>query len=80
MEVFMDGTTAAAQLLRRREAAAVLGIGERTLFSLTARGAIPSRRIGRAVRYSPGELSAWVRAGCPCEPGAGVRVREAARE
>lgn len=76
----MDKATGSVQLLRRREAAALLGLGERTLFSLTSRGAIPARRIGRAVRYAPGELARWVALGCPTEPGAGARVREAARE
>lgn len=54
-------------LLPAREAAAALAISERTLWSLTNSGAIPSRKIGRSVRYSPADLSAWVAAGCPTE-------------
>ncbi|MCH7791750.1 MAG: helix-turn-helix domain-containing protein [Planctomycetes bacterium] len=57
----------------------MLGIGARTLWTLTNRGAIPSRKIGRSVRYCPAELRAWVAAGCPTEPGAAERVRKAVR-
>jgi excisionase family DNA binding protein len=66
-------------LVKARDAAAMLGIGERTLWSLTKRGAVPSRRIGRAVRYPVAELRAWLDAGCPTEPGAAEGVRAAMR-
>jgi excisionase family DNA binding protein len=39
-----------------REAAAALRISERTLWSLTKKGAIPSAKIGRAVRYDVRDL------------------------
>jgi excisionase family DNA binding protein len=53
-------TTLARLLLTRRQAAQTLAIGERTLWELTRSGAIPCLRIGRAVRYSPLDLQAWI--------------------
>ncbi len=67
-------------LVKARDAAAMLCIGERTLWSLTKSGAVPSRRIGRAVRYPVAELRAWLDAGCPTEPGAAEGVRAAMRK
>jgi excisionase family DNA binding protein len=67
-------------LVKPKQAAAMLGIGERTLWSLTKCGALPSRRIGRSVRYCPTEVRAWIEAGCPAEPGAADGVRAAMRE
>ncbi|MBN1512612.1 MAG: helix-turn-helix domain-containing protein [Phycisphaerae bacterium] len=46
--------------LRPREAAAMLGLSARTLWSLTARGAIPSFKVGRATLYSVQALREWV--------------------
>jgi len=48
------------QLLTAREAAAELTISERTLWTLTKTGEIPSVRIRRSVRYLPADLSAYV--------------------
>ena len=67
-------------LIGVKAAAAVLALGERTLWSLTNCRAIPSRKIGRSVRYSPDELHAWIAAGCPSEPGAADQVRTALRK
>lgn len=47
-------------LLPRREAAQVLSLSERTLWTFTKAGEIPSIRIGRSVRYSLADLRAWV--------------------
>ena len=48
-------------LLTAKEAAAALGVCEKTLWSLTdPRGPIRCVRIGRAVRYDPHDLSAWI--------------------
>jgi excisionase family DNA binding protein len=53
-------------LLKSREAADSLGIGERTLWELTARGDIPVIRIpgrgkkARALRYDVDDLRAWI--------------------
>lgn len=62
-----------ALLIDARQAAAVLRLGRRKLWSLTICGAIPSRRIGRAVRYAPSELETWIANGCPTEPRGGRR-------
>jgi hypothetical protein len=48
-------------LLAPTEAAESLRICEKILWSLTQpRGPIPCVRLGRAVRYSPGELQKWI--------------------
>jgi hypothetical protein len=62
-----------------RIACRTLNISPRTLWALTSADVIPVRRIGRAVRYSPAELAAWVACGCPTEPGSAERVRRAVR-
>lgn len=67
-------------LIDSETAAAMLGMGTRTLWGLTKCEAIPVRRVGRLVRYCPDELRAWVAAGCPTEPGAADRVRKGARQ
>ena len=43
-----------------REAAKALGISERKLWDVTNQGAIPCVRIGRAVRYDPADIRAWI--------------------
>jgi excisionase family DNA binding protein len=52
----------AALLLRSRDAARALAIGERKLWELTKRNLIPCVRIGRSVRYSLPDLQAWIEA------------------
>jgi hypothetical protein len=52
-----NGTTL---LLRPRDAACALAIIERKLWELTNLNLIPCVRIGRAVRYSPLDLQAWI--------------------
>jgi excisionase family DNA binding protein len=46
-------------LLTPREAAEMLAISTRTLWTLTDRGEIAATRIGRAVRYQIDELRAF---------------------
>lgn len=46
-------------LVNTREAARMLCISERTLWTLTQEGRIPSLKIGRAVRYRVADLEAW---------------------
>lgn len=48
------------QLLRPSDAARVLAISPRKLWELTNRGELPAVRIGRAVRYDPCDLTAWI--------------------
>ncbi len=69
-------TTTAPLLIDAEAACAMLSMGERRLWSLTNRRAIPSFKIGKSRRYCPDELRAWIRAGCPTEGGAGDRVRK----
>jgi excisionase family DNA binding protein len=52
----------ATRLLTSPEAARCLAISERLLWSLTKRGELPCVRIGRAVRYDPADLRAWIEA------------------
>lgn len=52
--------TVLENLLRPKEAAALLAISARTLWSLTASGEIASLRIGRAIRYRPEDLRAFI--------------------
>lgn len=47
-------------LLTAREAADVLRISERTLWSLTNSGELPSVRVGRSVRYDQSDLASWI--------------------
>ncbi|HYE60701.1 MAG TPA: hypothetical protein VD997_01785 [Phycisphaerales bacterium] len=76
-----DTTTSTAPLLIDAKAARVmLCMGERRLWMLTNCGAIPSRKIGKSVRYSPEELAAWVALGCPTDSRAGEQIRHAMRE
>lgn len=75
-----EGPAPIPALINARGAAAMLAIGARSLWSYTNCRAIPSRRIGRSVRYVPAELLAWVDMGCPTDPGAADRVRTAMQE
>ncbi len=43
-----------------REAAAALGVCEKTLYTLTKSGQLPAVRIGRSVRYAVEDLQAFV--------------------
>jgi len=48
-------------LVTSREAASLLSVSERTLWSITApRGPIPAIRLGKAVRYAVDDLLAWI--------------------
>ena len=47
-------------LVDSREAARLLSVCEKTLWTLTNRDGLPCVRLGRAVRYSPADLRAWI--------------------
>lgn len=47
-------------LLKPKEAAAALSIGQRKLWELTNCGEIPSIRIGRQLRYDVDALREWI--------------------
>jgi excisionase family DNA binding protein len=49
-------------LLTVRQVAELLGICERTAFELTRTGRLPAVRIGRAVRYAPADVAAFIEA------------------
>ena len=71
---------AAPLLINSTAACVILGISPRKLWSLTNCNAIPSRKIGVMVRYSPTELAAWCECGCPTNAGAGDQVSKAVRK
>lgn len=48
------------RLLKTREAADLLAVSERTLWTYTKSGDIPSVRIGNARRYSARALHEWI--------------------
>jgi excisionase family DNA binding protein len=58
----MQGNTPTAPplLVDAREAARLLAISPRTLWSLTKAGDVPVVRIGRLVRYDVAGLGRWV--------------------
>jgi putative molybdopterin biosynthesis protein len=47
-------------LLTYRAAAKVLGVTERTLWTLVDRGLLPAVRFGRSVRIDPADLRAFI--------------------
>lgn len=53
-------TDNAAPIMRRgiRAGCEMTGLGERTVWSLVNRNALPHRRVGRAVLFVPAEVSA----------------------
>ena len=66
----MPTETTPKLLLSAREAAKVLSVCERTLFSLTApRGPIPSVRLGSRVLYPVAALEAWIASETGAEKG-----------
>lgn len=53
--------TPQALLVDAREAARMLCISERKLWSLTNCGEVPHVRLGRALRYPVADLQTWIR-------------------
>jgi len=59
----MASNTPMPMLVTVRQAASALSVSERTLWAISApRGPIPVVRIGRSVRYDPGDLREWLEA------------------
>jgi len=54
------GGTSEPLLVTPREAAVLLRLSDRTLWTLTRAGEIPAIRIGRSVRYDPHDLAKWI--------------------
>jgi excisionase family DNA binding protein len=56
-----EQTTVEPLLLTSRQAARILSLSERTLFSLVKSGRIPVVQIGeRGIRYDPCDLRRWI--------------------
>ena len=49
------------QLLSTRQAAELLGISTRSLWTLTHEGKLPHLRVGKLVKYPMDRLEQWVR-------------------
>jgi excisionase family DNA binding protein len=62
-----------------RAGAARTGLGQRTVWDLVRRNALPHRRVGTAVLFVPAELEAWIAAGCPTEAGAAEKIQKGVR-
>ena len=56
----VDARVPGKLLLTARDAARALAVSDRKLWSLKASGEIPCVRVGRAVRYDPRDLVAWI--------------------
>lgn len=56
----MDTQSFEALALRPREAAAALGVSERTLWTWTHRGDVPHIRRGRTILYPMDSLRRWL--------------------
>lgn len=55
-------------LLTAKQAAQLLNVSERTLWTWSKRGIAPVIRLGGTVRYSRDQLESWIAAGCPSNP------------
>lgn len=51
---------ASPRLLTVRETAEWLGLSRRALWSLYIGGSLPHLRLGRAVRFDPRDVEAWI--------------------
>jgi len=63
------------RLLNPSEAASLLAIKLSTLYTWAARHQIPVQKVGRALRFSPSALSAWL-AQQACPPATADRPAE----
>lgn len=63
-------------LVDAREAARMLSISPRKLWSLTKAGAVPSMKVGRVVRYRIDDLDAWTKRMTQTDTSGGVRNGE----
>ena len=62
----MSNTGTTEKLLRAVDVGRILNLSKRQIFRLNSSGKIPAPiRIGGAVRWSAGEISAWLAAGAP---------------
>lgn len=56
----MSNATPAPLLVTPREAARMLSVSERTLWSLSAKGEIPRIKLGRSARYAVSDLREFI--------------------
>ena len=62
----MSNTGTTEKLLRAVDVGRIFNLSKRQIFRLNSSGKIPAPiRIGGAVRWSAGEISAWLAAGAP---------------
>jgi len=59
------------RLLTYRQAAEVLGVSERTIWTLVDQGTLPAVRFGRSVRIDPADLRAFIDRAKAGESGGG---------
>jgi excisionase family DNA binding protein len=52
---------ARSSALRARDLAELLGVTQQHIYKLAAQGAIPSFRVGTAVRFDPAIVAEWLR-------------------
>lgn len=55
-----DPDTLTPRLITFPEAAKFFSVSERHLRNLVARGEIPCCRLGRSIRFSPAQITAWI--------------------
>ena len=79
-EVINAGERAAAEplLIDIKRASEMLGLSPRRIWGLEKCNAIPSRRVGRRLLFSPAELRNWIWAGCPVAPNSADAIRKEA--
>ncbi len=75
-----SGHNGTPYLVDAKEACKLLCMVQSLRGPMTNCNAIPSRKIGRSVRYSPDELRAWIEADCPTDPDSADYIREAVSE
>ncbi|MFO0828096.1 MAG: helix-turn-helix domain-containing protein [Phycisphaerales bacterium] len=59
-EISRDSMAELSPLLTYREAAKVLGVTDRTVWTLVDGGVLPAVRFGRSVRIDPADLRAFI--------------------
>jgi excisionase family DNA binding protein len=47
--------------IKGADLAVILGVDDKHIYRMAARGQIPSFRVGRAVRFDPQEVAKWLR-------------------
>ncbi len=61
--VAQGGLFLLSPLLTAKQVATLLGVSEKSVYRWSELGALPSVRLGRAVRFDPAEVQAFIDAG-----------------